>query len=276
MKKTSTVGTFLRDLFRKGEKEKQAAREKEIVKLAQQKAGKLSILEIVAETSMNSAEVEEMMNDMAGRGLVNMDVTETGGIIYVFPGMAERFILDNQELFRREISRDVPPPHPAPKEIPPPPRQSGTPPKREPRELPPAPPPKPKVFQRVEQQEMVFELIECVRNGRNATCRIRIQAARRSKQLGLRPGAKIYDDAAREYLAQVSPSSGDSHASTNARTGFVEYLWIPAATTHAVNIAVRFTLPTPQTRKIALLELYCKNDVLGPEFTAQFSDIPVE
>ena len=50
----------------------------------------------------------------------------------------------------------------------------------------------------------------------------------------------------------------------------------PAAATHAVYVSVRFALPTPQTRKIALLELHCKNDVLGPEFTVRFSDIPVE
>ena len=281
MKKKTTVGAFLRDLFRKKEKAQESAREKEIVRLAQQKAGKLSILEIVAETSMNSAEVEEIMNEMAGRGLVNMDVTETGGIIYVFPGIAERFILDNQELFRREMSRDAPPPtHPAPKESSSPPRQSGAPPKRDlppaPKPTPPPAPPKPNVFQRVSQQEIIFELTECERAGRNATCRIRVQAERRSKQVGIRPGAKIYDEAAREYLAQVSPSSSDSHTSTNAKTGFVEYVWIPAAATHAVYIAVRFALPTPQTRKIALLELHCKNDVLGPEFTVRFSDIPVE
>ena len=62
----------------------QAAREKEILKLAKKKQGELTIAEIVAETSMNSEEADEIMREFVVKQYVDMKITNEGAIIYEF------------------------------------------------------------------------------------------------------------------------------------------------------------------------------------------------
>ena len=65
-------------------------REKEIIRLAQQTGGRLSIPDIVAGTSMNTIEADAMMREMTTKGYVNMQVTDAGVILYEFYELVHR------------------------------------------------------------------------------------------------------------------------------------------------------------------------------------------
>ena len=69
--------------------------EKQVIRLAQQKGGRLTIPEIAVETSMTTAEAEEFMQEMASKGYVNMEVTDTGVIVYEFYEIAHRGRLES-------------------------------------------------------------------------------------------------------------------------------------------------------------------------------------
>jgi hypothetical protein len=75
-------------------KDEYARREKEIIKLAQKKAGRLSIPDIVAETSLNSDEADRIMQELTTKGYVDMQVTDSGVIVYEFYEIAHRKSLD--------------------------------------------------------------------------------------------------------------------------------------------------------------------------------------
>jgi hypothetical protein len=68
----------------------QVEREKEVIRLAQQKGGHLSIPEIVAGTSMSTVEADQIMREMTEKGYVDMQVTDSGVIIYEFYEIAHR------------------------------------------------------------------------------------------------------------------------------------------------------------------------------------------
>ena len=61
-----------------------ASREKEILKLAKAKDGELTIQEIVAETSMNAEEADEIMRELVVKRYVDMNITNQGGVVYEF------------------------------------------------------------------------------------------------------------------------------------------------------------------------------------------------
>lgn len=61
-----------------------AAREKEIIRLAQQKGGRVTIPEIVAETSMDAAEAEEIINDLIVKRFADMKMLDSGALVYEF------------------------------------------------------------------------------------------------------------------------------------------------------------------------------------------------
>jgi hypothetical protein len=61
-----------------------ASREKEILKLAKKKDGELTIPEIVAETSMNAEEVDEIMREFVVKQYVDMKITNEGTVVYEF------------------------------------------------------------------------------------------------------------------------------------------------------------------------------------------------
>ena len=62
----------------------QTQREKEILQLARQKGGRLAVAEVAAGTSLSLDEAEQAMNEMAARGYVNTEMTDSGVIMYVF------------------------------------------------------------------------------------------------------------------------------------------------------------------------------------------------
>ncbi len=59
--------------------------ESEIVKLAERKGGKLTVVEVVADSVMNADDAEGVFKDLVGRGLAEPEVTDGGLIVYVFP-----------------------------------------------------------------------------------------------------------------------------------------------------------------------------------------------
>jgi hypothetical protein len=65
-------------------------REREIIRLAQQKRGRLTIPEIAVATSMTTEEADEMMREMTAKGYVDMQVTDSGVIVYEFYEIAHR------------------------------------------------------------------------------------------------------------------------------------------------------------------------------------------
>lgn len=87
----ATGGLLIRSHFlarRKVEQESRksllAAREKEILRLAKQKGGELTIPEIVSESSMNAEEADEIMRELVVKRYVDMKITDQGSVIYEF------------------------------------------------------------------------------------------------------------------------------------------------------------------------------------------------
>ncbi len=68
----------------------QEQQEREIIRLAQKKGGRLTIPEIAADTSLGTSEAEETMKEMTSKGYVDMQVTESGVIVYEFYEIAHR------------------------------------------------------------------------------------------------------------------------------------------------------------------------------------------
>ncbi|MBD3307443.1 hypothetical protein GF339_13525 [candidate division KSB3 bacterium] len=62
----------------------QTSREKAVIRLARQQGGRITIPDIVAETSLNTTEAEALMRDLTVKGHVGMHVTEAGAIVYEF------------------------------------------------------------------------------------------------------------------------------------------------------------------------------------------------
>jgi hypothetical protein len=72
------------------EKDEYARQEKEILRLAQEKGGRLSIPDIVVKTSMSTEQAEQVMREMTTKGYVDMQVTDSGVIVYEFYEIAHR------------------------------------------------------------------------------------------------------------------------------------------------------------------------------------------
>jgi hypothetical protein len=62
----------------------QSAHEKEVILLARAKGGTLTIPEIIAESSLNSDEAEEVMKELVVKRYADMKMTDTGVIVYEF------------------------------------------------------------------------------------------------------------------------------------------------------------------------------------------------
>jgi hypothetical protein len=62
----------------------QGAHEKEIILLARQKGGRLTIPEIITESSLNSEEAEEAMKELVVKRYADMNMTDSGVIVYEF------------------------------------------------------------------------------------------------------------------------------------------------------------------------------------------------
>jgi hypothetical protein len=56
-----------------------------VVRLAQQRGGRLTITEAAADSGLAVEEVEEILRSMADRGFVEMEITDSGMVVYRFP-----------------------------------------------------------------------------------------------------------------------------------------------------------------------------------------------
>ncbi len=72
----------------------QEQQEREIIRLAQKRSGRLTIPEIAADTSLSTSEAEDVMKEMTSKGYVDMQVTEAGVIVYEFYEIAHRNSLE--------------------------------------------------------------------------------------------------------------------------------------------------------------------------------------
>jgi hypothetical protein len=63
--------------------------ESEILKLAERKGGKLTVVEVVADTIIGAQDAEETLGVLVGRGMAEPEVTEGGLIVYRFPDVQQ-------------------------------------------------------------------------------------------------------------------------------------------------------------------------------------------
>ena len=73
--------------------------ESEILKLAERRGGRLTVVEVVADTIIGAQDAEETLGAMVGRGMAEPEVTDGGLIVYRFP--------DVQQLKDKESSRGL-------------------------------------------------------------------------------------------------------------------------------------------------------------------------
>lgn len=76
--------TSQQKVLKEQKKALQSAREKEVILLARAKGGTLTIPEIIAESSLNSDEAEEVMKELIVKRYADMKMTDTGVIVYEF------------------------------------------------------------------------------------------------------------------------------------------------------------------------------------------------
>ena len=58
--------------------------EAELLRLAQSRGGKLTVVEAVAELAFDAATVEETLNAMAAAGVADVEVSDSGVLVYAF------------------------------------------------------------------------------------------------------------------------------------------------------------------------------------------------
>lgn len=63
---------------------KRLTQSSEILKLAERRGGRLTVVEVVAETALPAEAADEMLGDFVRQGLAEPEVTEKGLIVYVF------------------------------------------------------------------------------------------------------------------------------------------------------------------------------------------------
>jgi hypothetical protein len=76
--------TSQQKISREQKKALQSAREKEVILLAREKGGTLTIAEIIAESSLNPDEAEEVMNELVLKRYADMKTTDSGVMVYEF------------------------------------------------------------------------------------------------------------------------------------------------------------------------------------------------
>lgn len=59
----------------------------EVLRLAQAKGGKLTVVELVGEFSLDQEEAKALLSSLAGQGLAELEITESGLIVYSFPDL---------------------------------------------------------------------------------------------------------------------------------------------------------------------------------------------
>ena len=64
--------------------------EAEVLRLAREREGKLTVLEVVAGTGMDSDTAETTLTSLVAKGLGDLDLDQPGAMVYDFSGMIRR------------------------------------------------------------------------------------------------------------------------------------------------------------------------------------------
>ncbi|MGH7521963.1 MAG: helix-turn-helix domain-containing protein [Gemmatimonadales bacterium] len=86
-------------LARRREDLRRQTQEAEILKLAQEREGKLTVVEVVSRLALPTSTVEQLLAGLHERGLAELEITDAGLLVYRFP--------DVQHLPGKGTSRDV-------------------------------------------------------------------------------------------------------------------------------------------------------------------------
>ena len=99
-------GALLRSHFRaKGDFARQREQlrlqtyESEILQLAQRKGGKLTVVEVAAETGLDAPTADAALQSLAQQGVADIEVTDSGVLVYAF--------YDIQKLPEKDSSRNI-------------------------------------------------------------------------------------------------------------------------------------------------------------------------
>ncbi|MGH7612783.1 MAG: helix-turn-helix domain-containing protein [Gemmatimonadales bacterium] len=102
----ATGGSLLRSHFRqKGNFARQREQlrlqtyESEILQLAQRKGGKLTVVEVAAETGLDAPTADAALQSLAQQGVADIEVTDSGVLVYAF--------YDIQKLPEKDSSRNI-------------------------------------------------------------------------------------------------------------------------------------------------------------------------
>ena len=220
-----------------------SAQEKEIIRLAQRKGGKLTTLEIVAETSMNSTEVERLMKELTVNGYVGMQVSDTGAIVYEFYGLGQEQTATREEALPQHVEAGVSQPEPL------------------------TPQPRPTSQQRLktEVNGILFEMKACQQKDDGIRCYCAVTSQHHDSEVILGP-ARIFDMGGNEYRAgkiQIANKAGKEKvqntlvSQVRTTTGF------------------GFAGVSQRIESLALFEFICTEVSSQNSFKIQFRQIPV-
>jgi hypothetical protein len=72
-----------------------------LLRLAQQRQGRLSVTEAATDSGLTVEEAEKIMKDLADRGYVELEVTDSGMMVYRFP----EILFGHEKVWSRSIDR---------------------------------------------------------------------------------------------------------------------------------------------------------------------------
>lgn len=79
-----------RSLSRGRESLRRQTEEAEVLRLAKRRDGRLTVIEVVAETGMDAAKAQDTLTSLVTQGLGDLDLDEPGAIVYEFPDIVGR------------------------------------------------------------------------------------------------------------------------------------------------------------------------------------------
>lgn len=212
-------------------------REKEILRLAQRKGGRLTVLEVAAETSVTLEEAEQLLNEMSVRGHVGMQVADDGAMIYEFYGLGSKPTLEAKAApLPSEPARNAPKPQAA---------SSGA-------------------MQNTEANGLVFELLACTQRGGQLGCACAITSPASDCEL-IVGAARLFDTAGNEYRMK------DVQVANKPPKDKVQHLFV-----EGVRVSATFGFAEiPPIKTIALFEFLCRDVASGKNFKVAFRQIVV-
>ena len=101
----ATLGTLLWILARQLDNAvgliKYRRQQNQLLRLAQQRQGRLTVTEAATETGMTVQDAEQIMKDLADRGYVEIELTESGMMVYRFPEV----LFSHEKVWSRSLDK---------------------------------------------------------------------------------------------------------------------------------------------------------------------------